>query len=56
MEKTKIDRIIEVIRENMTVGTGGFTSSGNTPVYAKGGPKSRIRWLDYLKSSDGRRN
>ena len=73
MEKTKIDRIIEVIRENMTVGTGGFTSSGdqtragfdpvqkevmrrNPPVYAKGGRGSRKRWLDYLKSSDGRRN
>lgn len=69
----KLDKIIEIVRENMTVGAGGFTSSGdqtragfdpvqkevirrNTPVYAKGGPKSRKRWLDYLKSSDGRRN
>ena len=74
MEKKKIDRIIEVIRENMTVGTGGFTSAadpkgpvaGFDPVmgdrmvrrrqYAKGGGGSRKRWLDYLKSSNGRRN
>lgn len=28
----------------------------NSPVYAKGGRDSRKRWLDYLKSSNGRRN
>ena len=74
MEKKKIDRIIEIIRENMAVGAGGFTGAadpkgpvaGFDPVmtgpirrgkqYAKGGRGSRRRWLDYLKSSDGRRN
>lgn len=73
MEKKKIDRIIDLIRENMTVGSGGFTSIGDqtkagfdvvqkgvmrrsSPVYLKGGPKSRKRWLDYLKTSNGRRS
>ena len=74
MEKKKIDRIIDIIRENMTVGAGGFTGSsdpkgptaGFDPVmkqmvrrgksYAKGGCGSRKRWLDYLKSSNGRRS
>lgn len=63
MENQKIDRIIEIVRENMTVGVGGYTSSGDPktkagfdPVmykpisrYAKGGKNSRKRWLDYLK-------
>jgi len=74
MEKKKIDRIIQIIRENMVVGAGGFTSAadpkgpvaGFDPVmsgpikrgkqYAKGGHGSRKRWLDYLKSSNGRRS
>ena len=29
MEKKKIDRIIDIIRENMVVGAGGFTSDNN---------------------------
>jgi hypothetical protein len=29
MEKKKIDRIIQIVRENMTVGVGGFTSAGD---------------------------
>ena len=74
MEKKKIDRIIQIIRESMVVGAGGFTGSADSkgpvsgfdPVmsgpmrrgkqYAKGGVGSRKRWLDYLKSSNGRRN
>ena len=73
MEKKKIDRIIDIIRENMVVGTGGFTSAsdpkgpvaGFDPVvgkiakrknYAKGGTGSRKKWLDYLKSYNGRRH
>jgi len=71
MEKKKIDRIIDIIRENMVVGAGGFTSSGDQtragfdPVlgnvmkrknYVKGGTGSRKKWLDYLKSNNGRRN
>jgi hypothetical protein len=73
MEKKKIDRIIDIIRENIVVGTGGFTGAadpkgpvaGFDPVldkvvkrknYAKGGTGSRKKWLDYLKSSNGRRN
>lgn len=63
MEKKKIDNIIKIIRENMVVGNGGFTGSGDpktkagfdpvmsAPIkrYATGGPKSRKPWLDYLK-------
>ena len=74
MEKKKIDRIIEIIRENMVVGAGGFTgaadpkgpTAGFDPVmtgpikrgkkYATGGHGSRKRWLDHLKSSNGRRS
>jgi hypothetical protein len=29
MEKKKIDRIIQIIRENMVVGAGGFTGSAD---------------------------
>ena len=64
MEKKKLDWIISIIREEMTVGTGGYTGSGDqtragfdpvmpkTPVkrYAKGGYKSRKPWLDFLKN------
>jgi hypothetical protein len=68
MEKKKIDRIIQIIRENMVVGSGGFTGTadpkgpvaGFDPVmskvkkrYMKG---KRKPWLDYLKSQNGRRN
>ena len=73
MEKNKIDRIIEIVRENMVVGDGGYTSSGDpktkagfdpimsAPIrrkknYATGGLGSRKKWLDYLKSYNGRRS
>ena len=73
MEKKKIDRIIEIIRENMAVGAGGFTGSADPkgPVagfdplldkvtkrktYAKSGIGGRKKWLDYLKSKNGRRS
>jgi hypothetical protein len=73
MEKKKIDRIIEIVRENMVVGNGGYTSSGDSetkggfdpimsaPIkrrknYSKGGQGSRKKWLDYLKSYNGRRS
>jgi hypothetical protein len=65
----KLDRIIEMIREQMVAnapGTqGGFSSdspdqgpvAGKSPKmflvakkYAKGGPGSRKKWLDYLKN------
>ena len=71
MEKKKIDRIIEIVSENMIVGAGGFTSSADpkgpvagfdpvisTPLkrnHAKGGKGSRKKWLDYLKTNNGRR-
>lgn len=69
MEKKKIDRIIEIIRENMVVGNGGYTGTGDIktkggfdPVisaplkrYAKGGPGSRKKWLDYLRKTNGGR-
>lgn len=29
MEKKKLDRIIEIIRENMVVGAGGFTGAAD---------------------------
>ena len=66
----KIDRIIQIIRENMVAnapGTqGGFSGSadpkgpvagfdpviGKTKRYMKG---KRKPWLDYLRSSNGRR-
>ena len=44
---------------------GGFSSSSpakgptagyDKPTYAKGGRGSRKKWLDYLKSHNGRRN
>ena len=79
MEKKKIDRIIESVRNYMTLkeegmvantpgSQGGFSSdspeqgpvAGRSPkmfllarkfskTYAKGGPGSRKKWLDYLK-------
>jgi hypothetical protein len=72
MEKKKIDRIIQIVRESMVVGAGGFTSSANPkgpvagfdPVlsaplkrnYVKGGRGSRKKWLDYLRINNGRRS
>jgi hypothetical protein len=69
----KLDRIIQMIREQMVAnapgGSGGFSGSadskgpvaGYDPImkrrkYATGGVGSRKRWLDYLKTSHGRRN
>ena len=65
----KIDRIIQMIREQMVANApgaqGGFSSSSpskgptagyNKPIYAKGGRGSRKKWLDYLKSYNGRRS
>jgi hypothetical protein len=66
----KIDRIIEIIREQMVANApgsqGGFGSSSPSKgptsgydkiTYAKGGRGSRKKWLDYLRSqSNGRRN
>ena len=69
MEKKKIEKIISIIREQMVANApgaqGGFSSSSpakgpvagyDKPTYAKGGRGSRKKWLDYLKSSNGRRN
>jgi hypothetical protein len=68
----KIDRIIQIIRENMVAnapGTqGGFSSSADSkgpvagfdPVMGKMGKRywkgKRKQWLDYLRSSNGRRS
>ena len=68
----KIDRVIQIIRENMVAnapGTqGGFSGSANVkgpvagfdPVMSIKGKKymkgKRKQWLDYLRSSNGRRN
>lgn len=68
----KIDRIIQIVRENMVANApgsqGGFSSSadpkgpvaGFDPVmgkvkkrYMKG---KRKQWLDYLRTSNGRRS
>jgi hypothetical protein len=62
----KIDKVIKYfrnLRENMVVGAGGFTSTGDQTVagydpvmgkpqkrYVKGGKGSRKKWLDYLKN------
>jgi hypothetical protein len=70
MKKEVLNKIIKIIKEQMSVGDGGFTSSadpkgpvaGYDPVlkmkkkYAKGGSGSRKKWLDYLKSDNGRRH
>ena len=65
----KIDKIIQIITEQMVANVpgaqSGFSSSSpakgptagyNKPIYAKGGRGSRKKWLDYLKSYNGRRN
>ena len=72
MEDKKLEKVLQIIRENMVAnapGTqGGFGSksdaSGPTagcdrPIkkrYAKGGCGSRKNWLDYLRTSNGRSN
>lgn len=59
MDPNKLNRIIDIIREQMSVGTGGYTSSGDQtkagfdPVmglirrkkYANLGKGSRKRWM-----------
>ena len=65
MEKKKLDKIINIIREQMVAGAGGFTSAadpkgpvaGFDPVmgkvrkkYMSGGRGSRSKWLKYLKT------
>ena len=68
----KIDRIIQIIRENMVANApgaqGGFSGSadpkgpvsGFDPVMGKKGKKymkgKRKPWLDYLRRNNGRRN
>lgn len=68
----KIDRIIQIIRENMVANApgsqGGFSSSADSkgpvagfdPVISKGGKKymkgKRKPWLDYLRTNNGRRS
>lgn len=72
MENKKLEKVLQIIRENMVAnapGTqGGFGSksdaSGPTAGYdgsikkryAKGGHGSRKNWLDYLRISNGRSN
>ena len=64
-----IQMIREQMVANAPGSSGGFSGSADPkgPVagydsilkgrkYAKGGVGSRKRWLDYLKSSNGRRN
>ena len=65
MEKKKLDWIIDIIREQMVAGAGGFTSAadpkgpvaGFDPVmgkvrkrYMSGGRGSRKLWTQYLKT------
>ena len=68
----KIDRVIQTVRENMVAnapGTqGGFSGSADSkgpvagfdPLMSGKGKKymkgKRKQWLDYLRSSNGRRN
>ena len=68
----KIDRIIQIIRENMVANApgsqGGFSSSadpkgpvaGFDPVMGKVKRRylkgKRKQWLDYLRTNNGRRN
>ena len=47
MEKKKIDRIIQIIRENMIVGAGGFTGSAS--------PKGPVAGFDPVMSAPLRR-
>jgi hypothetical protein len=72
MEKKKIDNIIEIVRSHlyeeptMALSHGkiaGTVEAGDNPPmrkrqrkYISGGHGSRKFWLDYLKSSNGRRH
>lgn len=47
MEKSKIERIIQIVRENMVVGSGGFTGSSN--------PKGPVAGFDPVISFPVRR-
>ena len=68
----KLDRIIQIIRENMVANApgsqGGFSSSadpkgpvaGFDPVMSKAKKRymkgKRKQWLDYLRTTNGRRS
>jgi hypothetical protein len=73
MEQTKIDRIIQKIRESIyedvplnNLGSGqiaGTVEAGDDPPvkkkrkrYISNGRGSRKTWLDYLRTSNGRRS
>ena len=73
MDQTKIDRLIQKIRESIyedvplnNLGTGqiaGTTEAGDDPPvkkkrkrYISNGRGSRKTWLDYLRTSNGRRS
>lgn len=73
MDPTKIDRIIQKIRESIyedvplnNLGTGqiaGTAEAGDDPPvrkrkrkYITNGRGSRKTWLDYLRTSNGRRS
>jgi len=73
MEQSKIDRIIQKIRENIyedvplnNLGSGkiaGTVEAGDDPTvkkkrkrYISNGRGSRKTWLDYLRTSNGRRS
>ena len=72
MEKKKIDWVIDLVREylneepTMSMGHGkiaGTVEAGDEPPvrkrnrqYMSGGRGSRKLWLNYLRTSNGRRN
>ena len=72
MEKNKLNRLIEIIREQMVTGSSagaaGFSGSadpkgpvsGFDPVIGRTGRKymkgKRKPWIDYLRRNNGRRN
>ena len=73
MDQTKIDRLIQKIRESIyedvplnNLGTGqiaGTAEAGDDPPvkkrkrkYITNGHGSRKTWLDYLRTSNGRRS
>ena len=47
MEKKKIDRIIQIVRENMVVGAGGFTGAAD--------PKGPVAGFDPVMGAPVRR-
>ena len=58
MEKKKIDRIIEIIRENMVVGDGGYTNSGDPKMKGGFDPVMSAplrRGKTYVKGGQGSR-